>query len=79
MVVDNTYDCDVGVIWSVLWNGRMAPNKKVWDDFHAHNKKIIVLEVGGLIRGTTWKVGVGGINREAYLVQKGMTTQELKN
>ena len=26
VVVDNTYDCDVGVIWSVLWNGRMAPN-----------------------------------------------------
>ena len=71
VVVDNTYDCDVGVIWSVLWNGRMAPNKKVWDDFHAHNKKIIVLEVGGLIRGTTWKVGVGGINREAYFGPKG--------
>ena len=49
----------------------MAPNKKVWDDFHAHNKKIIVLEVGGLIRGTTWKVAVGGINREAYFGPKG--------
>ena len=70
-VVFNTDDCDIPVIWSVLWNGRMAPNKKVWDDFHAHNKKIIVLEVGGLIRGTTWKVGVGGINREAYFGPKG--------
>ena len=78
VVVDNTYDCDVGVIWSVLWNGRMAPNKKVWDDFHAHNKKIIVLEVGGLIRGTTWKVGVGGINREAYFGPKGNDNSRAK-
>ena len=70
-VVDNSYDCDIGVIWSVLWHGRMAPNKKVWDDFATHNKKIIVLEVGGLQRGTTWKVGIGGINREAYFGPKG--------
>ena len=60
VVRDNTYDCDVGVIWSVL-NGRMAQQKSM-GRFSAHNKKIIVLEVGGLIRGTTWKVGVGGIN-----------------
>ena len=65
VVVDNSYDCDVGVIWSVLWNGRMAPNKKVWEDFHNLNKKIIVLEVGGLVRGKTWKVGINGINRDA--------------
>ena len=32
IVFDNTYDCDVGVIWSVPWNGRMA-QQKVWDDF----------------------------------------------
>ena len=65
VVVDNSYDCDVGVIWSVLWNGRMAPNKKVWEDFHNLNKKIIVLEVGGLVRGKTWKVAIDGINRDA--------------
>ena len=51
-VVHNSLDADVAVIWSVLWHGRMAQNKKVWDDFHAHNKKIIVLEdhsyIGGL-------------------------------
>ena len=65
VVVDNSYDCDVGVIWSVLWNGRMAPNKKIWEDFHNLNKKVIVLEVGGLVRGKTWKVAIDGINRDA--------------
>lgn len=64
-VVDDDYSSDVAVIWSVLWHGRMAGNKKVWDDFHAHNKKVIVLEVGGLKRGTTWKVAINGINRDA--------------
>ena len=65
VVVDNSYDCDVGVIWSVLWNGRMAPNKKIWEDFHNLYKKVIVLEVGGLVRGKTWKVAIDGINRDA--------------
>ena len=71
VVVDNSYDCDVGVIWSVLWNGRMAPNKKVWEDFHNLNKKIIVLEVGGLVRGETWKVAINGINRDANFGSSG--------
>ena len=71
MVVDNSYDCDVGVIWSVLFNGRMAPNKKVWEDFHNLNKKIIVLEVGGLVRGKTWKVAINGINRDANFGSSG--------
>ena len=65
-VTYNDYDCDVAVIWSVLWNGRMAGNKKVWDHFKAINKPIIVLEVGGINRGTTWKVALNGINRTAY-------------
>ena len=64
-VVDGDDSSDVAVIWSVLWNGRMAGNEKVWLDYHAHNKKVIVLEVGGLKRGTTWKVGINGINRDA--------------
>ena len=72
MVVDNSYDCDVGVIWSVLFNGRMAPNKKVWEDFHNLNKKIIVLEVGGLVRGKTWKVAINGINRDANFGSSGI-------
>ena len=57
---------DVDVIWSVLWRGRMALNKTIWDRNLAQSKPTIVLEVGGIKRGTTWKVGLNGINRDAY-------------
>ena len=60
---DNT--CDVAVIWSVLWQGRMSGNKKVWDDFRSQGKPVVVLEVGGLLRNKTWKMGINGINRDA--------------
>lgn len=56
---------DVAVIWSVLWRGRMEQNKKVWDWFKARNKPVVVLEVGGIRRNETWKVGINGINRDA--------------
>ena len=56
---------DVAVIWSVLWRGRMEQNKKVWEDFKARGKPVVVLEVGGIKRNTTWKMGINGINRDA--------------
>lgn len=65
-VVENSFDADVHVIWSVLWNGRMSQNKSIWDTAKKENKPVIVLEVGGIKRGTTWKVGLNGINREAF-------------
>ena len=70
-VVYNDLDSDVGVIWSVLWNGRMANNKKIWEHYRSQNKPLVVLEVGGIKRGTTWKVGINGINREADFGPKG--------
>jgi hypothetical protein len=62
----NSTNSDVDVIWSVLWNGRMAQNKAIWDRAMAQSKPVVVLEVGGIKRGTTWKVGLNGINRDAY-------------
>tara|TARA_R110001592_G_scaffold25108_2_gene95919 strand:+ start:141 stop:992 length:852 start_codon:yes stop_codon:yes gene_type:complete len=70
-VTINDWDCDVAVIWSVLWFGRMAGNQKVWEHFRAINKPVIVLEVGGIQRGTTWKVGINGINSDANFGAKG--------
>jgi hypothetical protein len=64
--VDNSNDADVDVIWSVLFGGRMAANKAIWERNTADSKPTIVLEVGGIRRGTTWKVGLNGINRDAY-------------
>jgi hypothetical protein len=65
-VMDHYNNYDVAVIWSVLWHGRMAKNRTVWEQNRMLNKPTIVLEVGGINRGTTWKVGLNGINRDAY-------------
>ena len=65
-VVYNDNSADVDVIWSVLWHGRMARNKTIWEN----KKPTIVLEVGGIHRGTTWKVGLNGINRDAYFSEQ---------
>ena len=61
----NDSDCDV--IWSVLFHGRMARNKDIWTRNTKLSKPTIVLEVGGIERGKTWKVGLNGINRDGHL------------
>lgn len=65
-VLGDDMHSDVAVIWSVLFNGRMAGNKPIWDYFRKTGRNVVVLEVGGIQRGTTWKVGLNGINRDAY-------------
>ena len=69
--VDNDPNADVDVIWSVLWNGRMSQNKAIWDRARSQSKPVVVLEVGGIKRGTTWKVGLNGINRDAFFGDAG--------
>lgn len=65
-VMNHYNNYDIAVIWSVLWNGRMSKNQQIWEINRNNNKPVIVLEVGGIKRGTTWKVGLNGINRDAY-------------
>jgi len=67
----NATDSDVDVIWSVLWLGRMAANRSIWERNQKRSKPTVVLEVGGIQRGTTWKVGLNGVNRDAYFGEKG--------
>lgn len=64
-IVENDMDADAALIWSVLWFGKMSANKRVWDHYRAQNKPVIVIEVGGLKRNQTWKLGINGINRDA--------------
>ena len=64
VVVDS--DDGIDVIWSVLFNGRMAGNRAIWERNVQQSKPTIVLEVGGIKRGKTWKVAINGINRDAY-------------
>jgi hypothetical protein len=65
-VEKHTGSGDVAVIWSVLWHGKMHRNKEVWENYRSKNLPVIVLEVGGLKRNHTWKVGLNGISRENY-------------
>ena len=71
-IEEDSMHSDVAVIWSVLFNGRMSPNRPIWEYYTRTGKKVIVLEVGGIKRGTTWKVGLNGINRDAYFGPSGM-------
>ncbi len=59
-IVDS--DEDVAVIWSVLWAGRMRNNRSVYYDCKNRGKTIIIIEVGNLKRGHTWRVSVDQIN-----------------
>jgi hypothetical protein len=59
-------DADVAVIWSVVWAGRMQGNQQVWKHFRNQGRPVIVLEVGMLDRGRTWKMAVNGTGSYAY-------------
>ena len=64
-VTEHNSAADVAVIWSQLWAGRMAPNRAVWQEFTASGRPVIVMEVGQLRRGVTWKLGINGVNARA--------------
>jgi hypothetical protein len=65
-VTEHDLTADVYVIWSMLWQGRMSKNKEIWDHAKKNGKNIVVLEVGALDRGKTWKIGLNGVNGEGY-------------
>ena len=75
---DNDTTADIDVIWSVLFHGRMSANKAIWEVARSNRRPVIVLEVGGIQRGTTWKVGVNGINRDAYFGAMGNTSDRAR-
>jgi hypothetical protein len=55
--VVNTPD-GIPVIWSVLWHGRMAHNERIYQT----HCPIVIIEVGNLHRGKTWRVSLNHIN-----------------
>ena len=71
-------DTDVAVIWSVLWQGRMRSNLRIWKEFKALNKPVVVLEVGGIKRNTTWKMAINGINRDADFANQNVSPDRWK-
>lgn len=53
---------DISVIWSVLWWGRMQPNQQVYQQCLNNGRPILIIEVGNLKRGVTWRISDHHIN-----------------
>ena len=53
---------DVDVIWSVLWHGRMQKNQLIYNQCRKQNKPIVIIEVGNLRRGDTWRISIDHIH-----------------
>lgn len=63
---ENSMTADAAVIWSVLWKGRMSANQAVYEHYRQQNRPVIIVEVGALYRGQTWKVAVNNITAAGY-------------
>lgn len=59
-VTTDDLTADVAVIWSMLWRGRMRGNQDVWRIYRDTGRPVVVLEVGMLQRGRTWKMAING-------------------
>lgn len=65
-VQHNSRDSDAVIIWSVLWSGRMAANRKLYEHYRSTGRPVIVVDIGTLRRGVTWKIGLDNINRDGW-------------
>jgi hypothetical protein len=65
-IEQNSWDADAAIIWSVLWSGRMAPNHKVWAKYQESGRPVIVVDIGALYRGNTWKIALNSITADGY-------------
>jgi len=63
---ENSWNADAAIIWSVLWAGRMAANQAVWSHYRSLGRPVIVIDVGALYRGETWKVALNSITATGY-------------
>lgn len=73
--VANELNADVAVIWSMLWAGRMQSNQSIWTHYRSQGKPVVVIEVGAIQRGHTWKIGLNGINGSGYFGSGGNDSQ----
>jgi len=67
---ENSMTADAAVIWSVLWAGRMAPNQAVYEHYRSQGKPVVIIEIGALYRGNTWKIAVNNITSQGYYGQQ---------
>jgi hypothetical protein len=64
--IENCWDADAVIIWSVLWSGRMAANQAVWSHYRSLDRPVIIIDVGALYRGETWKIAVNSVTATGY-------------
>jgi len=57
---------EVAVIWSVLWAGRMKENRKIYHESKNSGIPVVILEVGNLKRGETWRMSLDNINNLGF-------------
>ena len=65
-VEPNSLDADAVIIWSVLWSGRMSANQAVWSQYRSAGKPVIIIDVGALYRGETWKIALNSVTANGY-------------
>ena len=63
---ENSMTSDAAIIWSVLWAGRMAANQAVYEHYRSQGRPVIIIEIGALYRGNTWKIAVNNITADGY-------------
>lgn len=63
---ENSMTSDAAIIWSVLWAGKMAANQAVYQHYRSQGKPVVVIEIGALYRGNTWKIAVNNITAQGY-------------
>ncbi|MGA0791595.1 MAG: hypothetical protein ACO3TR_02245 [Burkholderiaceae bacterium] len=64
--MDSHKKANVWVIWSLLWGGKMVANKKFWDLARKKKVPVLILDVGAIERGKTWKIAVNGLGKNCY-------------
>lgn len=65
-VIDNDWDADAVIIWSVLWHGRMRQNQQVYEHYRNQGRPVIIAEVGTLSRNHTWKIAINNVTADGY-------------
>lgn len=65
-VREDSMDADAVIIWSVLWSGRMAGNQAIYEHYRRSSKPVIIVDIGSLQRGVTWKIALNNINGEGW-------------
>ena len=69
-------EADVVVMWS--WLLGMYGRDAIYNHYKNTNTKFLILEVGALKRNTSWKVAIGGINRDADFGNQSVDDNRLK-